>query len=37
MTRKHVRTVLREAAATTIAAAFLMGLLIIGNIFGQVS
>jgi hypothetical protein len=37
MTRKRIRIFLREAAATTIAAAFLMGLLIIGNIFGQVS
>jgi hypothetical protein len=37
MTRKRIHTILREAVATTIAAAFLMGLLIIGNIFGQVS
>lgn len=37
MKRRHFRTLVREAAATTVAAAFLIGLLFIGNMFGQVS
>lgn len=35
--RRHLRTIVREATATLIAVAFLIGLLIVGNMFGQVS
>lgn len=37
MTRRHIRTFLREATAVIIAVAFLMGLLFLGNCVGQVS
>lgn len=37
MTRRRLHHVLREAAATVFAAAFLIGLLALGSVFGQVS
>ena len=37
MSRRYLRTIVREATATLSAVAFLIGLLIVGNIFGQVS
>lgn len=35
--KRRLRTIIREATATLIAVAFLMGLLFLGNMFGQVS